>query len=198
MPRPLHTPRRSPRQVALLEGLVDLFLTQGFLRFGIGDLAERLRCSRSTLYEIAPSKEQLVITVVRAFFRRSTERVEARVEAERDPVRRIGAYLDAIATELSPATPAFYADLDAFAPAREVYAQNTAAAARRVKLLVESAADPARAVDASFVGAVAAEVMESIQRGQMEAMTSLDDAQAYRRLADLIVAGVTGAPLRAV
>jgi hypothetical protein len=34
--------------------------------------------------------------------------------------------------------------------------------------------------------------MESIQRGEIEALTSLNDATAYRLLADLIGAGVTG------
>jgi hypothetical protein len=35
--------------------------------------------------------------------------------------------------------------------------------------------------------------MESIQQGQMRALTGLDDAAAYRALADLITASVTGA-----
>jgi hypothetical protein len=39
---------------------------------------------------------------------------------------------------------------------------------------------------------VAAKVIESIQQGQLRALTSLDDASAYHALADLIVAGVTG------
>jgi len=36
--------------------------------------------------------------------------------------------------------------------------------------------------------------MESIQRGEMELITSLNDAAAYGLRAELIVAGVAGAP----
>jgi len=186
--------RPSARREELLNGLVEIFLAEGFTGFSVEDLAVRLQCSKTTLYAVAPSKEQLITAVVRAFFRRSTERIEARLAAEADPVGRIGVYLDSIAAELAPASPAFYNDLDSFAPARDIYAQNTALAARRVRELVRDAERPARPVDAVFIGAVAAKVIESIQQGQLRALTSLDDAAAYRSLADLIVAGVIGTP----
>jgi AcrR family transcriptional regulator len=173
---------------------VEIFLAEGFRAFSVEDLAVRLQCSKSTLYAIAPSKEQLITAVVRAFFRRATDRVEARLREEVEPARRIGAYLHAIAAELSPASGVFYADLHAFAPARELYSRNTAIAARRIQELVRAAERPGRPVDAVFLGAVAAQVMESIQQGQLRALTSLDDAAAYNALADLIVAGVAGAP----
>jgi uncharacterized iron-regulated protein len=134
---------------------------------------------------------------VRAFFRGATERVEGRLELERDPVRRIGAYLDAISVELALTSALFFADLDAFAPAREICARNAAIAARRVQELVKAAERPRRTLDAAFIGAVTGTVMESIQRGEIAAVTSLNDAAAYRLLADLIVAGVTGVPERA-
>ncbi len=184
--------RPSARREALLDRLVELFLAEGFLSFTVEDLAVRLNCSKSTLYAIAPSKEQLIVAVVRAFFRRATERVERRVTRELVPSRRIAAYLRAISDELSPASTSFFADLESFAPAREIYSQNTAIAARRVQALVHDAAPARRRVNATFVGAVVAQVMASIQRGEIEALTGLDDSRAYRALADLIVAGVTG------
>ncbi len=178
------------RRDEVLDGLVAMFLADGFLDLGLDDVAARLRCSKSTLYAVAPSKEQLITAVTREFFRRSTEQVEQRLAAEPDPRRRIRAYLDAIAEALAPASPAFYADVNDFAPAREVYRRNTAIAARRVQELVTEAKGPDGAVDATFVGAVAAAVMSSIQSGEMEASTSLGDATAYRLLADLIDASV--------
>ncbi len=141
---------------------------------------------------MAPSKEQLITAVVRAFFRRAAERVDARLAVETDPVARIGTYLDAISAELAPASSAFFADLDTFTPAREIYVHNTAIAARRVQGLVQAAERPGHTLDATFIGAVAGATMESIQRGEMAAMTGLSSAAAYRLLADLIVARVTG------
>ncbi len=170
---------------------MEMFLAEGFLSFSLEDLAVRLQCSKSTLYGVAPSKEQLITAVVRAFFRRATDRVEERLERESDPVARIGTYLEAISGELSPASTSFFHDLGEFGPAREIYLRNTAIAARRVQDLVTAAKSEGQQLDAAFIGAVAGTVMEAIQRGEIESMTSLNDAASYRLLADLIVAGVT-------
>lgn len=176
----------------MFDELVDIFLTEGFIRLSLADLAGRLHCSKSTLYALAPSKEQLIVTVVRHFFRRATDRVEAATEAPATPPDRLLHYLVSISQQLAPASPTFFADVDAFGPAREIYRQNTTIAAQRVQDLVR-AATPAgdRSVDAVFVGAVAGQVMEAIHRGEIEAATGLDDSAAYRALAGLIVAGVS-------
>ncbi|WP_433226104.1 TetR/AcrR family transcriptional regulator [Actinomadura formosensis] len=180
--------RAARRREALIGRLMEVFLDRGFAELSVADLAALLRCSKSTLYTVAPSREQIIAAVVRAFFRRATERVEAVLDAQADPRERVGAYLHAISAELAPATPAFFADLDAFAPAREIYKRNTAFAVRRVRGLVREAAP---GTDAAFVGAVAGQVMESIHRGEIKAQTGLDDSAAYAALASLIVARMT-------
>lgn len=186
--------RHSTRRAEILDDLVQIFLAEGFLCFSLEDLAVRLQCSKSTLYVVAPSKEQLITAVVRAFFRRATDRVEETLETEHDPVERIGVYLEAISRELAPASSRFFADLDAFEPAREIYLNNTAIAAQRVQQLVTETEPTGHTLDAAFIGAVAGTVMASIQRGELASTTSLTDAESYRLLADLIVAGVTSAP----
>lgn len=191
--------QRTGRRAELLDHLVEMFLAEGFRGFGIGDLAARLRCSRSTLYAVAPSKEQIVLVVVRAYFRRAAERIEERVAAEPDPALRLHVYLTAVADQLAPASAAFHRDLAAYPPAAEVYADNTALAARRVQQLVTAgvqagamrAVDP---VDAVFVGAAVARVMSGIQSGAIGAATGLDDAAAYARLADLVTRGLAPGP----
>jgi AcrR family transcriptional regulator len=54
----------SPRHLELIEGLEGVILSEGFRHLTVGGLAERLQCSRRTLYEIAESKEQIVLIVV--------------------------------------------------------------------------------------------------------------------------------------
>ncbi|MGI5328231.1 TetR/AcrR family transcriptional regulator [Actinomadura nitritigenes] len=183
--------RAARRRAELVERLIEVFLDRGFAGLSVAELAAVLRCSKSTLYAVAASREQIIVTVVRAFFRRATERVEAVVDASDGPRERVGAYLRAISAELAPASPAFFADLDAFAPAREIYKRNTLIAARRVQELVREAAPGAPGADAAFVGAVAGQVMESIHRGEIKAQTGLDDSAAYAALASLIVARTT-------
>lgn len=184
-------PSTSTRTDVLRDQIMEILLAEGFMSMQMSDLAARLSCSKSTLYAIAPSKEQLLVVIVRTFFRRATERVEAAVDPKAPAVQRIGAYLDAVAVELAPASPAFFADLERFAPAGDIYRQNTQIAAARVQALVLEAAPD---IDPTFLGAVARLVMESIHRGDISRDTGLDDSAAYRALSALIRAGVSDHP----
>ncbi len=172
----------------ILESLIDLYLAEGFLSFGMGELAARLRCSRSTLYLVASSKEQIIRTAVRRYFRRAAERIEARVQAEPDTGQRLQVYLAGVSDELAPASEKFHADLAAYPPAQELYEDNTRRAAQRVQDIVAAgvADGRLRPVNARFVGAAVAEVMTAIQAGRIEAAAGVDDAAAYRALAELV------------
>ena len=181
----------SGRTAALRDGIIDIVLAEGFLELHLADLAARLNCSKSTLYGIAPSKEQLLVSIVRTFFRRAAERVEAAVDPGAPAVDRIGAYLNAVAVELAPASPQFFADLERFAPAGDIYRQNTQIAATRVQELVHEAVP---GIDPTFLGVVARLLMESIHRGDISRATGLDDSAAYRALAQLILAAISARP----
>jgi AcrR family transcriptional regulator len=181
------------RQAELLDQLETLFLTEGFSRFTLEDLAVRLHCSKSTLYALAGSKEQLAARVIRHFFRKATAEVEARTATEGDPALRVTAYLTAVARALAPAGPAFYRDLDAFAPGRAVYEQNTARAAERVRELIAEgvARGRFREVHPALVADTVSTLMFRIGRGDTARATGLDDAAAYRELAALLLHGIS-------
>ena len=180
------------RRTELFDGLLALMLDDGFAHLQIADLAARLHCSRSTLYTLAGSKEQLVTKTVTHFFRTATEQVESRVADAATSRDAVVEYLIAVGDALSPASAQFMADLHAFAPTRELYEQNTAAAAARVRELIAAgvAAGEFRDVDAAFAGDLAATMMSRIQRRDVEAHTGLDDAQAYRQLASILTRGI--------
>ena len=189
MTRAEHATRR---RTELFDGLLALMLADGFAHLQIADLAARLHCSRSTLYTLAGSKEQLVTKTVTHFFRTATEQVESRVADAATSRDAVVEYLIAVGDALSPASAQFMADLHAFAPTRELYEQNTAAAAARVRELSAAgvAAGEFRDVDAAFAGDLAATMMSRIQRRDVEAHTGLDDAQAYRQLASILTRGI--------
>lgn len=182
----------TARRTELFDGLVELFLADGFAHLTLDAIAARLQCSKSTLYTLAGSKEQLVTSATKHFFKRATEQVEAKVAAagSRDC---IAAYLTAVGEALAAASEKFMNDLDAFAPAREVYERNTRIAARRVQeLITEGVADgDFRGVNAAFAADLAATMMVRIQQGRVRAATGLDDANAYRELAAILTTGVS-------
>jgi AcrR family transcriptional regulator len=186
------TGRGAARRSELFEALVALLIEEGFAHFTLDDLAERLRCSKRTLYGLASSKEQLVRAVVVHYFRTATERVETALAAETDPAARLSAYLHAVATELGPLSPQFFEDVSAFEPAAEVYERNTQAAARRVAQLIEEgvAAGAFRDVHVAFAADVIASVMVRIQQRQVTTATGLRDAEAYAQLSELLLHGL--------
>jgi AcrR family transcriptional regulator len=187
---------RTSRQADLFDALLGIFLAEGFAQFTLADLAARLRCSKSTLYVLAPSKEQLAVAVVGHFFRAAAERIEADVAgvAAASPGDAVGVYLRGVARELRPASAAFRRDLAASPAARAEYERNTRIAARRMRELVSAgvAAGVFAGVDAAFVGQAATAVMTAIQRGDIAATTGLSDSDAYAALAGLLRHGLSG------
>jgi AcrR family transcriptional regulator len=180
------------RQAELLDQLEELFLTEGFARFTLEDLALRLHCSKSTLYALAGSKEQLALRVIRHFFRKATDAVEAQTVTETDPALRVTAYLSAVARALAPAGAAFHRDLDSFGPGREVYERNTALAADRVRELIGEGVTEGRfrEVHPALIADTVTTLMFRIGRGDTGRATGLDDATAYRELAALLLHGI--------
>jgi stalled ribosome rescue protein Dom34 len=105
---------------------------------------------------------------------------------------RVAAYLTAVGAELAVASDVFMTDMSEFAPAREVYEANTAAAAQRVRELIEQGvADGVyRDVHASFAADLIATMMVRIQQRDVRAATGLSDAKAYAELATLLTFGL--------
>ncbi|GAA4471748.1 TetR/AcrR family transcriptional regulator [Rhodococcus olei] len=184
--------RGAARRAQLLAQLVDLLLAEGFAHLTLEEIAGRLRCSKSTLYSLAASKEQLVRAATVHFFRGATERVERSVDGVVDARDRIRLYLEAVGEQLRPASARFMADLADNDVVREVYERNTAIAARRVQDLITDGVRSGefRDVHAAFVADVTAATMVRIQRRQVREATGLDDAQAYQELASLVTNGL--------
>jgi AcrR family transcriptional regulator len=191
---PAGGPRRrwSARQDELFSQLVELFLREGFSEITLAEAADRLHCSKTTIYSLASSREQLVRSAVVHFFKGAADRVEQKLAAASDPADRIAVYLRAVGDELRPASAAFVDDVAAFPPASEIYERNTRIAAGRVRELISEGVEHGsfRPVPAAFIAEAVTAVMVRIQQRQISAATGLTDAQSYDELATLIVQGI--------
>lgn len=181
------------RRAELFDRLVELFLAEGFAHLTLDEIASRLRCSKSTLYTLAGSKEQLVQAATVHFFRNAAVAVEEKIADVTGPRERITAYLSAVGVVLGGASEQFMEDLDGFPPAREVYERNTEIAADRVNELITDgvAGGVFRDVHAAFAADLAATMMVRIQQRAVHAKTGLDDAQSYRELAAILTSGIS-------
>ncbi len=186
----------NTRRAELLDRLCELFLAEGFAHFTLDDLAGRLRCSKSTLYTLASSKEQLSVRVVGHYFKCATANIERRVETATDVRLRMRAYLDAASEELRPASRRFIDDMAANSATRATYEANAAAAADRIRSLIKEGLDRGvfREVDAALVGEMVGLTITAIQRGEIGERTGLSDAEAFAALSQFLVGGLSAPP----
>jgi len=103
--------RYGPRHLQLLDGIETIILTEGFRDLTVGALAERLRCSRRTLYELADSKEELVLLVIDRLLRRLARRAHDAAQDADTHLDRLRAFLTQGLTELHRATVSFAEDV---------------------------------------------------------------------------------------
>jgi AcrR family transcriptional regulator len=186
--------RRPPtaRQTELLGRLEALVLAEGFAHFTLDDLAARLHCSKSTLYALAASKEQLAVRVVGRYFKGAAERIEARIAEVADVRERVGSYLAGAAEELRRASGQFIADVSAFAPTRTTYERNARAAAERIRTFIQDGVRDGvfRDVHATLFAEMAGLLIESIQTGVLTKRAGVSDAEAFTALAELLLDGL--------
>jgi AcrR family transcriptional regulator len=182
----------SRRQSQIREQLLELLLAEGFAHLTLDEVARRLGCSKATIYTLAESKEQLVVGTIRLLISRATAAIEEAATQASTPAARVGAYLEAIAEQLRPASARFMSDMNAFRPARRVYEVNTRIAARRVREMIDEGVleGSFRTVNAAFVGEVVAATIVRIHHGDIAAACGFTDADAFSALAEVVLRGV--------
>src|SRR5699024_2990527 len=182
----------TSRQRSLLQQLEELFLAEGFTNFTLDDLAARMRCSKSTLYTLADSKEQLAARVVANFCIGATERIEARIAALTDARELLADYLAGVAEQLNRASTRFMRDVASFPPARAEYEKNSEAAAERIRGFITTGVTDGvfREVHATLIAEMAGLLIEGIQTGVLGSRAGVSDAEAFRTLSALLLGGV--------
>src|SRR5262245_38694751 len=115
-PKPIATGPFSARQEEILSGLEEIILREGFRDLTVASLAERLRCSRRTLYELAESKNELVLLVLDRLLQRMGRRAHQRLRELSDPSERVQFFVGAGSAEIRSISIAFAEDLTNFSP----------------------------------------------------------------------------------
>jgi AcrR family transcriptional regulator len=195
------TPRRSPRRRTvdtarseeLLTQAADIVLAEGFTTITMDQLAQRLGCSKATLYSVAGTKEQLVQTITRRFFITAAEQIERAVAEEADSRRRIRTYLTGVGTAMRLHSPAFYDDMVNYEPTARIYRKNSDAAARRVHEMIDDGirAGALRDVNGTFAAQVVALTIDAVQSGALLRSTGLSAGDAFSELGDLVLDGLS-------
>jgi len=102
--------RLTERQRQILDELGTLF-EGGFADLTMADLAAQLNCSLRTLYGLAPSRDELVLTVVDRNVRKVGRSAIAAIQRDMAPLDAVRAYLRAATVAVGTLTEEFARDL---------------------------------------------------------------------------------------
>lgn len=176
----------TDRQSQLLDSLEDLFLEEGFTHLTIGEMVARLRCSRRTIYSVAPSREELILIVIDRLLNRMGVEANAVAASHDDPGDAIEAYLQTGVTTLGRATQAFNEDIESYLPTRHLYDRHLNIALKVLGDLVEAgvAKGVFRPIHPAVVAEILAAAVECIRKPEVLRRADVTHAEA---LADMSV-----------
>ncbi len=138
MPEPLLRPLRdlleppagryTDRQEQILADLERVFARRGLRAVTIGDLTAELRCSRRTLYALAPTKEELFRLVIDRMFRRLGEHAADVLSLDLTVEEQIERLVCDSISILRPGGANFALELEEFPSVRQVFLDHVEAA----------------------------------------------------------------------
>lgn len=195
-PRPLLSQRAEdrlgPRHRQVLDALEVLFLAEGFAGRSVGELAARVGCSRRTLYELAASKDDLVLIVLDRFLHRVGRAALERIDEHAPYAEQVARYITG-AAELQRLTSVFAEDLADEPAARRLFDRHFEYVTAVTEGIVERgvAAGEFRDVPPAVVaGTLAASAAYFSQSGTL-AEAGLDYDAAIAVLVELITRSLT-------
>lgn len=109
------------RREELIDGVMEIIADRGFSAVPTSQLARELRCSESTLYKIASSKDGLVILAITRWGERTLAEIESRAASGATASEQARLYFRAGAVALHPLSLAFFADIERLESTRPVW-----------------------------------------------------------------------------
>ena len=187
-----HLGQGSDRQKELLSELEALFFAKGFRTITVDEIAAQLKCSKRTLDEIAPSKQELFIFVIESWLDRIRHLGWQGALQHDDPKQRVMAYLEPGVIESRPASRQFLADLQSYRPALALLEAHQT---QRTNVLMEIVEDGARRGKFKpFHSALVAEIflaaVNRINEPSMLERSGVGFSQAFEELFQILTTGL--------
>ena len=186
----------SARQTEILDVLEALFLENGFRALSVADLTTAAHCSRATLYDLAPTKEELFLLVLERMLTRIHQRGLDDAAELADPVAKIETYLTGDIETLGRVGAGFTADTNGYRPAARIlldYAfTRTAALQQFIDEGVDQGVFPG--VDSAFAAQIMMAMARQVASPQFQAMTGRPWTESIRACLKMLLYGLVGEP----
>jgi len=185
----------TARQRELLDQLGGVF-DGGFADLTMAGLAARLNCSLRTLYELAPSRDELVLVVVDRNLWRIGRTAANAIDPDMAPLDALRAYLRAATEAVSGTTQAFARDLAAVPAAQRLNDDHSAYLIAVAQSLLDLAVergdiDP---IDTAALARVMAGVGRDFSKPEVLATLRSSPKDAADAVVDILLAGLGRRP----
>ena len=195
-PRPLLSQRAEQqlgqRHREVLDQLEALFLQEGFSGFSVRELGAHVGCSRRTLYEVAPSKDELVLLVFDRFLHRVGRAALDSIDVTRPYAEQIRSYfLGGI--ELQRITQVFGDDLADEPAARRLFDRHYGYVMAVTEQLVQSGVEAGefRQVTPAIVAGLLAGGSQFFNQYDVQTDTGLALEPAVDEVLALVIRAIT-------
>jgi AcrR family transcriptional regulator len=182
----------TQRQRELLDELTQLF-EHGWADLTMADLAARMNCSLRTLYELAPTRDELVLTVVDRNLWRVGQRATASVTApDIAPLDAIRSYLRAATVAVAAVSPAFARDLAAMPAAQALEDAHNDYLVAVTRALLDLAVEQRAMgpVDTAAVARTMAGLGRDLSRPEVMATMASSPKDAADTIVDVVLRGL--------
>lgn len=182
----------SPRQREVLDGLREVF-ANGFAHLTMGEIAADLQCSLRTLYDLAPSKNDLVRLVVDRQLWGIGRRAMAAIEPDMAPLDAIRAHLSAAHVAVADTTESFAADASSDAETNAIQRSHANYLIDVTRALLDHAVDRGDIadVDTAAVARVMANVGADFASPAVLTTLRTPPKAAADMIVDLMILGLT-------
>ncbi len=182
----------SARQLELLDELEHQLLQGGLAELTMAEIAARMGCSLRTLYGLAPSKDELLLTVVdRRLHRIGRAAVEV-LEPGMSPLDALRAYLRAAHEAVQPEAVALSADVAKVAGAGRLFDAHASYLMAVTQSLLDRAVDEGRIepVDTAAVAHVLGGLGREFARPEVAEIARVSPKETADSIAELILRGL--------
>ena len=187
--RTAHSAPISKRGAETLEAFEALILAEGFSRLNVSEIAARLRCSKRTLYELAPSKKTLVLKALDSFFSRIRYEADHLTDNNLDPEHQVYEYLQAGVRAAERMSQAAVADIHEWEPARTLWREHISLRVDGLCRIIDNGvkAGVFREVLPEFVAEIVFASINRLREPDFSDSTGLTISEAFHELYEMLL-----------
>lgn len=184
-----HSAPINKRSAETLEALEALILAEGFSRLSVSEIAARLRCSKRTLYEFAPSKKMLVLMALDNFFSRIRQEADHMTDNTLDPERLVYEYLQVGEHASERLSQAVVADIDEWEPARTLWRKHIRLRVDGMCRIIDNGVKAGffREVPSAFIAEVVFASINRLREPDFNDSTGLTISEAFHELYEMLL-----------